>query len=304
MMKRLAPAILALFALAGWSAAARADSSTGGAFILAGYGARVAGMAGAASAVVDDENAVEWNPARMGLALRTAGASYVDLVPGASLGQSQIAFVTPLCALEHGVARHALGAMFSNLSADIAGTESYSENHLRVAYAYMPQPVVSVAIGAQLFFSKSGVSGFDAWGSSMDFAGNLSLSEHWDFAVVGKDLFSRYTFDDGSDTHKETSVVVGLATRRVRMLTLSADAVRQYSSWTRGLVGAETDYIFSHVALRGGLAFNRAGESRTVPSFGASLRAFDARLVVHYAATMDDEQAFGTSHRFALAVRL
>ena len=303
-MKRLAPAILALLALAGWAAGTRADSSNGGAFLLPGYGARAAGMAGAVSALVDDESAVEWNPARMGLALRTAGAAYVQLLPGASLDQAQIAFVTPLGAVEHGVARHAAGAMLTNLSADIAGVESYSENHLRVAYAFTPQPVVSVAIAAQVFMASSGVSAFDARGSSVDFAGRLSLSEHWDLAMVGKDLFSRYTFDDGSDAHKEASVVIGLATRRVRMLTLSADAVRQYSSWTRGLVGLETDYIFTHLALRAGVAFHAAGESRTVPSFGASLRALDSRLVVHYAATMDDEQAFGTSHRFALAVRL
>ncbi|MDH4037047.1 MAG: hypothetical protein OEX18_01540 [Candidatus Krumholzibacteria bacterium] len=303
-MKRILTAYIALLALGGWAPHARAESSTGGAFLVPGYGARAAGMAGAVSAVIDDEGAIDWNPARLGLVTRTLGASYVQLVPGASLDQADLAFVTPLCAVERGVAKHAAGVMLTNLSADIAGLESYSENHLRMAYAFTPQPLLSVAIAGKLFFSQSGVSGFDAWGSSVDFAGYLSLSEHWDAAVVGKDLFSRYSFDDGSDAHKESSVVVGVATSRVRVLTLSADAVRQYSTWTRGLLGAETDYIFSHIALRGGVAFHAAGESRTTPSFGASLRAFDTRLVVHYAATVDDEQAFGTTHRFTLAVRL
>lgn len=296
--------ILVLALCAASAARVHAESSTGGAFILPGYGARAAGMAGAVSAVIDDEGALDWNPARIGLAPRMAGASFVQLVPGASLDQAQIAFVMPLAGAEHGVARHAAGAMLTNLSADVAGGESYSENHLRVAYALTPQPLLSLAISGQFFFAQTGVAGFDAWGSSVDLAGRLSLSRHWEFALVGRDLFSRYTFDDGRDAHKESSVVVGLATRSLPMLTLSADAVRQYATWSRAMVGAESDYLLSHLALRAGAAFHRAGESRTALSFGASLRAFDARVVVHYAATVDDEQAFGTAHRFTLAVRI
>lgn len=303
-MKRIVATLIALLTLAATAPGARAESSTGGAFLLSGYGARAAGMAGAVSAVIDDESALDWNAARIGLSPRMAGASFVQLVPGASLDQAQIAFVTPLTTPAHGVARHAVGAMLTNLSADIAGGDSYSENHLRAAYAFTPQAVVSVAIAAQLFFASSGVAGFDAWGTSVDFAGNVSLSENWDVAVVGKDLFSRYSFDDGQDVEKESRVVFGVATRRLPMLTVSADAVRQYGSWTRGLVGVESDYIFSHLALRAGAAFYRAGESRAALSFGASLCAFEARVVAHYGATIDDEQAFGTTHRLSLGVRL
>ncbi|HEX5131738.1 MAG TPA: hypothetical protein VFX92_04525 [Candidatus Krumholzibacteria bacterium] len=302
-MKRFALACIAISALAG-AAPARADSSTGGAFILPGYGARAWGMAGAVSAVIDDESALDWNPARISLAARSLGASYVNLVPGASLGQAQLAFVMPLSQPANGVATHAVGAMFSNLSADIAGGTSYSENHLRAVYAYTPQPLVSVAIAGQAFFSRGDIGGFDAWGTSVDFAGRLSLSKNWDLGAVGKDMFSRYSFDDGRDSHKETSVVLGIATRRIPMVTLSADVVRQYASWTRALFGFETVYLVDHLALRGGLAMNRAGESRTAVSFGASLRAWNARLVVHYGATLDDETAFGTTHRVSLGVRM
>jgi hypothetical protein len=85
-------------------------------------------------------------------------------------------------------------------------------------------------------------------------------------------------------------------------VTLAADLVRQYASWTQMLVGVESDPIFSHLVLRGGVNLRTAGESRTAYSFGASLRAFDQRLVVHYGATMDDETAFGTTQRLSLAV--
>ncbi len=301
MMKRTLATLVLLLATAP---RVHAESSTGGAFLLSGYGARAAGMSGAVSAVIDDESAIDWNPARISLSPRTAGASFVQLVPGASLDQAQIAFVAPLTPPENGVARHGIGVMLTNLSADIAGAESYSENQLRAAYAFSPQPLVTVAIAGQLFFAQSGVSGFDAWGSSVDFAGRLSLTRNWELGIVGRDLFSRYTFDDGHDARKEHRVVLGIATRSIPMITVSADAVRQYATWSAGLLGVETDYIFSHLSLRAGAAVRRAGESRTSVSFGASLRAFEQRLVVHYAATLDDETAFGTTHRFGLAVRI
>ena len=129
----------------------RAESSEGGAFRLPGYGARAWGMAGAVVARIDDESAVDWNPAGMAACVRTLGISYVDLVPDASLGQSQAVFVMPFGPArdaETGASRHVAGAMFTNLSADLGGDESYRENHLRAAYAFTPEPVVTVAIAA------------------------------------------------------------------------------------------------------------------------------------------------------------
>jgi len=303
-MRRITLITIAACVLAGRALPVSAESSTGGAFILQGYGARAAGMAGAASAVIDDEGAVDWIPARMGLSARTLGASYLDVIPGGDLAQSQVAFVSALGRREEGVAYHAIGVMFTNLSADIGDVSTYSENHLRVAYALTPQPFVGIAIAGQLFYSRSGVAGFDAWGSSFDFSGRLSLSRHWEFGVVTHDLFSRYSFDDGTDAGKEYSVVTGLATTRLPLFTLSADAVRQYATWTQLRAGVETPYIFSHVALRAGVALRRAGEARTSLAFGASLRFIDARVFLHYAASIDDDEAFGTTHRLGLAVRL
>jgi hypothetical protein len=70
------------------------------------------------------------------------------------------------------------------------------------------------------------------------------------------------------------------------------------------MVGAESDYLFSHLSLRAGAALLRAGDTRTVPAFGASGRAFGARLTLHYAANFDEDEAFGITHRFSLGLRL
>jgi len=292
---------------AGFVAPAHGESSEGGAFRLPGYGARAWGMAGAIVARIDDESAVDWNPAGMAFCARTIGLSYVDLVPDASLGQAQAVFVTPLGVArdaQTAVARHVVGAMYTNLSADVGEGETYAENHVRAAYAFTPEPLITFAIAGQVFFSSSGVAGFDAWGTGVDLAARLSLTPRWTVAVVGRDAFSRYTYDDGHDEQKERHYVLGLSRRGLRGVDVEADVVYAYGDWTRVLVGAESRYLFDHVQLRGGVAFLNAGESRTAYTFGASARAAGQRLFVHYGANIDDETAFGTTHRVSLGVRL
>lgn len=288
-------------------APARAASSQGGAFRLPGYGARAWGMAGAVVVRVDDESAVDWNPAGMATCVRTLGVSYVDLVPGASLAQSQLVYVMPLGTARDagtGVARHVVGAMYTNISADVGDDNTYSENHLRAAYAFTPEPLVTFGIAAQAFRSSSGVPGFEAWGTSMDLAARLSLTERWSVALVGRDAFSRYSYDDGRDFQKQRQYVLGLARKNLWSVAVEGDMVYAYGGWSRALVGAESGYLFGHVSLRAGMAFYNTGESRVAYTFGASASAAGARLFVHYAASIDDQDAFGTTQRVSLGVRL
>jgi hypothetical protein len=285
-------------------ARARAESSPGGAFRLPAYGARGWGMAGAFVVRVDDESAVDWNAAGLAFAPRAAGASYLQLVEGVSAGQSQLVFTMPIASERHenGAARHAAGAMFTNLSADVVGGDSYRENYLRLAYALTPEPLVSFGLAATAFTSSSGVPGFDAWGTSFDISGTLSLSRAWSMALVARDVFSRYSYDDGRDFEKETQYVLGLAWQRASLFAVEGNVVRSYGGWARASLGVESEYFLSHLALRGGVAWLSAGESRAVPSFGASVRALSNRLTLHYGATLDEEDAFGRTHRVSLAV--
>jgi hypothetical protein len=262
-------------------------------------------MAGAVIARIDDESAVDWNPAGISQAARGAGLSAVELVPGANLTEAQAVYVMPLGSarnVETGVARHAVGAMYTNLSADVGAGETYSENHLRLAYAYSPQPVLTFAISGNMELASSGVNNFDAWGTGVDMAVKVRVSPAWSFAFVGHDAFSRYTFEDGRDEKKERQYVTGIAHHIPGAIDLEADFVYVHDGWLRTLVGAESPYIFDRIALRSGIAIRTVGEGRAQFAFGASVRA-TRNLLVHYAASLDDENAFGTTHRFSLGVR-
>ena len=269
------------------------------------YGARAWGMEGAVIARIDDESAVDWNPAGIAEAVRGAGVSAVELVPGAFLTQAQAAYVMPLGHtrnLETGVSRHAVGALYTNLSADVGAGETYSENHLRLAYAYSPQPVITFALSGRLAFARTGLENFDAWGSSVDMAVKARLTQAWSVAVIGRDLFSRYTFEDAHDDHMDHEYVVGVAHHMPGAVDLEANFAYVHDGWLRTTVGAETPYLFGRVALRSGIAILSTGDGRERFGFGVSVRALD-QLIVHYAATIDDEDAFGTTHRFSLGVR-
>lgn len=299
-------------ALAAGAPPAWASYSKGGAFRLPGYGARAWAMAGAAAATVDDEGAVWWNPAMLSqLRSDVVGASYVNLVPGATAQQSQLAYARvlrwsdPETAGQDGgaTARHALGALYTNLHLDV-GDETYNENYLRLAYAYSPDYFVTFAVAGDLYASTSGVPDFDAVGTSVDFAARLTLTEDVTVAAVARNAFSRYSFDDGRDGKRERMFVFGAALHSVPRATIESDLVFERNELGRFAVGVETDYLFDLLSLRGGYEVINTGRSRAIPHFGFGLRALRDRLSVHYNANLDDDKAFEDTHRFSLSVSI
>ncbi len=307
-MRRL---ILILFALTVCVATgARADYSEGGAFRLPGYGARAWGMGGAAIATVDDESAVSWNPAMLSLiGANTAGASYINLIPGATARQSQVAYAHILQRATHDdgqqtYGRHVVGAMYTNLSLELAGGENYSENFVRLAYAYAPDYFVSFAIAGDLFFSDSDIPGFDALGSSVDFAARLTLTEHIRVAAVARNAFSRYSFDKGQDFRKQRAFVFGASTDALQHVTVEGNLVFDHGDLARTIGGFESDYFLNVLAIRAGYALLDSGESRGIPYFGFGLRAMNGRFLIHYNANLDDDKAFEDTHRFSLSVSI
>jgi len=292
-------------------AVAWSGASEGGAFRLPGYGARAWAMGGAAVATLDDESSIYWNPALLsGVNSNMAGASYINLVEGTTARQSELAYVHILSPRydESGlpVHRHVFGAMYTNVTLDISGGESYSENHVRLAYAYTPEDLITFAVTMRAFFSTSGIDNFGAFGTSVDGSARMRLSQDVTFALVARDAFSRYSYDyaDGRnfDLQLQRGYTLGLGYKRIPHVALEGDLVFANDGVARSVVGAESDYILEHLALRSGMAHLRSGDTRVIPYLGFGLRA--SRLTIHYNANLDSEDALGSTHRFSLSVTL
>jgi hypothetical protein len=288
---------------------AKADYSRGGAFTTPGYGARAWGMGGAATLTVEDEGAVFWNPAMMGRfqARNLIGASYVNLVAGATAHQSQLAYGRTL---EAGTpdegrrpfARHAVGALYTNVHFGIQGGVDYDEHTFRIAYAYTPDPFISFGIAGDLLISRSDVPDFDALGSSVDFALRAALLEEVSLGFVARNAFSQYRFDYGDQVVREREFVLAVATDALPVVAAEGDIVWARNDVARLALGAETDYLFDRLALRAGFALIRIGESRSVPYAGFGFRA--GAVTLNYNANFDKDTAFSDTHRFSMSVSL
>ncbi len=285
---------------------AAAGYSPGGAFRAPGYGARAWGMGGAAIATVNDESAVYWNPGMMSLVPNNSlGASYIDLVPGATAHLSQLAYVHVLVKHENDatgrpVARHAVGAMYTNLRLGLQGGEGYDENVFRLAYAYSPDQLVTFAVAWDIVASTSDVGGFTSRGTSIDGALRLTVTENTNFALVARNAFSRYSYQDGADYRREREFVLALASKSLPYIALEGDLAWSHGGTSRLTLGAESDYLFDVLALRAGISSVRTGESRTVPYFGFGVHI--SRMALHYNANLDTEYAFSDTHRFTVSV--
>lgn len=298
--------LTAIAALAAAVSPARADYSLGGAFRNPGYGARPWGMAGAAVATVDDESAVYWNPAMLSqLRGNTVGASYVNLVQGTTSQQSQLAYAHVLSRNDgeggSASARHVVGMLYTNLNLGIGESNTYDENLLRLVYAFTPEHFISVGFSFEAFYSTSDVDNFGGLGTTVDGSARLQLTENATLALVVRDAFSRYSFDDGADFTKERTWTLGLGYRGLPFVSIEGDAVYDHGAVSRLLLGAESDYLLGHLAVRAGVSSLYAGTGRSVLHAGLSVRAVTERLYVHYNYNMDEASAFEDTHRFTLS---
>ncbi len=299
----------AAFVVLAFCGDACAEFSVGGAFRHPGYGARVWGMGGAGAATVDDESAVYWNPAMLAVIPNDfVGASYLNLVQGTTARQSQLAYARVLKMNEsdydRSSARHVIGALYTNVYLGITEGNDYSENLLRIAYAFSPDHFITFAAAIEGFFSRSSVDNFDAFGTSVDGAIRVNVTRHATLAVIARDAFSRYSYDDGRDFKKDRGFTAALGYDGVRWARIEGDVWWDYGAVSRFIIGAESNYLMGHLALRAGVASLRSGESRTVPYFGFGVRLYQNHLNIHYNANLDDEAAFEDTHRFTLSVML
>jgi len=298
--------LFAAAVLAGTAGATRAEYSLGGAFRHPGYGARAWGMGGAAVATVDDEGAVYWNPAMLALVRgSTIGASYVNLVPGTTAQQSQLAYVHVISRNlgegGHDSARHVAGLLYTNINLGIAESNSYEENLLRVVYAFTPDHFISVGFSFEAFFSTSDVDNFGAVGTTVDGSLRLQLTQNTTVGLVVRDAFSRYSFEDGADFHKERNWNIGIGFSGLPFLSLEGDAVYDHHGIARLLAGVETDYILGHLALRAGASRLSSGTGRTTMHAGLSVRAISERFFLHYNYNLDEASALEDTNRFTLS---
>lgn len=288
------------------AAPARADFSVGGSFAAPGYGARAWGMAGAAIASVADEGATYWNPAMLGLVGgHDLGIAYANLIPGVDARQSYLAYAQPIKqgqadepGLEH--ALHAVGAIYGNLVLELADGQTYSENMLRISYAYTPLYFMSFGVSFAGLHTSSDIPNFGGQGTALDIGLRLALTQKFTFAVVVRNVLSQLSFEDGTELSLPRAVVFGVAYRVRDNLVLEGDLESKYGGVSRAILGGEYTVYDEVLAVRAGGAALTSGENRTIPYLGAGVRFRGFHF--DYAVDFDMEEAFDNSQRVSLGL--
>ena len=285
---------------------ARADFSVGGSFAAPGYGARAWGMGGAAIASIADEGAVYWNPAMLGLVGgHNFGIAYANLIPGVDARQSYLAYAQPIklgSADEPGLeyALHAVGAIYGNLVLELADGQSYSENILRISYAYTPLYFVSIGVSFAGLLTSSDIPNFGGKGTALDVGLRLALTREFTFAFVVRNVISQLSFEDGTDFSLPRAVVFGIAYRPMANLVFEGDLESKYGGLSRAILGGEYTVYNEVLAVRAGAAALASGENRSVPYLGAGVRFGGFHF--DYAVDFDMEEAFDNSQRVSLGL--
>lgn len=286
---------------------AAADYSKGGAFSAPGYGTRSWGMGGVIG-IGNDEGAVYWNPALLAeLDRNRLGFSYVNIVPGAEAHQSQLAYAHVLrrgVENEAGLAFniHTVGALYENLRIELSDGQSYSENSLRLAYAYSPFYLVTIGAGFTVHRSSSDVNGFGSKGTSVDIAGRIALLPGITVALVSRNTLSQIDYEDNTSVTLPRSFTIGAVYTRVSNLAIEGDVEAKFGSFSRFVLGGEYRLYSDLLTIRAGVSSMNAGQSRGVPHLGMGV--YYQRVRIDYNADFDSEDAFDTTHRFSLGVGL
>jgi hypothetical protein len=263
-------------------------------------------MAGAAVASGADEASVYWNPAMLGLIdEHRVGLAYSNLIPGVDARQSYVAYAQ---ALKQGpvnepgleFAEHAIGAIYGNLTIELADGQFYSENTLRISYAYSPAYFLSFGVGFAGLQTTSDVQGFGATGTALDASIRLGLSRAFTMAAVIRNAFSQLGFEDGRTETLPRSYTLGLAYTGVSNLAVETDVEAKFGGFSKFVLGAEYKVHHDVLAVRAGLATITVGESRSIAYLGAGVQV--RRFRFDYAVDFDSDEAFENTQRLSLGI--
>jgi hypothetical protein len=320
---------------AAWfvSTARAGEYSRGGTFILPGWDARGAALGGAATILIRDERSAYWNPANLTL-LRSPRVSLGTMQPVPDLdnrytilcaGMSFLEFTADgrepsgldstvsadsarmaggMVLSEATVPRRrvAIAVCASHLGLDLAEGSSWNESTIGLAGAYAPTPRTSLGITIRWMKSWSDAADADSWGASFDAGAAERITEHAWLAVTGKNILSRVSYPERTDTLDATWSVALAYEDLLDRISIECDAVIKYGVINRFLAGMEVIVAPGLLSILGGVDVRLTEGERVIPSIGLATTYGFAEISL--ASSFDPQDAFGRLTRVSLSFRL
>lgn len=274
-------ALAAIVVSASAPAAFAGDDPVGtGTLFDVGMGARALGMGGAFVAVVDDANAVYYNPA--GLALiegRSVTSLYSNMMGAGSYFGA-------------GYAQKNVGAAVFGLMSTVPGTDQYGnpigdvdyrEGTLAGGYARAFGPV---ALGGALKLYSQEATVNRGFGVTGDIGALITLPSLAGVRVgaVARNMLGTVKFESGHQDNFDPSYVLGLSVKPLKGLILAADYDVTHST---GRVGAEYR-IVDAFAARAGATMNADKQYGFTAGAGFAYESFRIDYAYQFHAELPD----------------
>ncbi|HTB23429.1 MAG TPA: hypothetical protein VK914_12085 [bacterium] len=330
-MRRLAACFVALLA-AGTLRAATLSTDLGGVFDDVGVGTRPLGMGGAFTAVADDGNAAEENPAGMAFfdpSDRFATFSHSDLYGLSFLSRDFVAYAQG----DQGYT--AVGLSFNQLSVSLNPGEwnedAFEYSGAKQVYGFGEDAWAKLSLGWQFKYLRvtsdlsqdsagTSVGGGDADGWGSGFGAMLKLGPKVSLGLMVQDLYSTLTWSTGNVENIPTTVKEGAA-YRYDPLTLVSVEVREeqgsdvqnpdgmgLSSWhvggERWFLDGQSEHlgVIKNVGVRAGYYEQIQNQDSGVLTAGASLKADVWEVDYTYEFDLGSD-TLGNTQRFGLGIK-
>lgn len=234
------------------------------------------------------------------------GVSYGELIDGVSASRMSVAAVMPLGASEEypesGSAAHrfGLGLGLDHRGFELARGSGWATETISVGLGYSLTSYASVGILSKVVFTNSDLDRAGAKGFGFDLGSRAALHPKVDLALVIRNLIASTSWDNGED--ETPPLTISLGTSYTLFFGISAEfALSALDDQTKYGMGLDIPVI-SDFHIRLGYLRHSADYARAIPTggFGYDSRRFH----LAYAFRSDEDEAFGSTHHFSLAVSL
>jgi hypothetical protein len=194
-----------------------------------------------------------------------------------------------------------MGLFFSHMGFDFESGRRWSENVILLVCAYAVTNYASVGAGLKVLRLLNDFEAAGATGAGLDLGVTVVILERLTAALVGRDLWTRVSWDTSKWETLAPAVTLGFEWRPFDRWAAIGDFVLRESAVHTAAAGLEWQAFRELLWLRGGATVLMPGSQRTYPSAGIGLHYH--AFFLDYAVSFDEESSLETGHRASLRVQ-
>ena len=278
--------------------ALKAQSSKGGAFLPLGWGAKGAGLADAATILINDDRSVYWNPANLSFLQSprmTLGTT--KPIPDMDVRYSVFSAATGILGEVKSpdgrkvMSRGAVGLSFSQMGLTLAQGSNWSESSIGLSASIAPNHYNSLGLTIKILKNWTDVTDAGASGYAIDIGWTALLRNNLYLAAFGRNVSSRIKYPNSSETLDGTWNLAVSYKDLFDIVSIEQDLVLKSGHTDRLLTGVEINMFDNLLFVTTGIDKRLCEGARTIYTLGFGTIYNFSEIALGF--RFDPEDAFG-----------